>query len=130
MKAPVWLGGTLIVGPKMALCLSEKEWLAKLAEIKCETTERWVNPGAHATTHFFDASDGGTASVICLNAAGNWKGTHIAALLVHEAVHVWQAYRKHIGEQEPSAEFEAYAIQSLTQSLFDAYSKRIRKATK
>lgn len=47
----------------------------------------------------------------------------LLALLVHEAAHVWQAVRRDIGETEPSAEFEAYALQNITLQLCAAYSK-------
>ena len=44
-------------------------------------------------------------------------------LLVHEAMHVWRDIRESIGEDHPSSEFEAYAMQNITSALFDAYVK-------
>lgn len=128
MKAPAWLSNKLIVGPKLALCTSEKEWRAKLAEMKCETVPQWVRDGADATAHYFDSSDGACAVIVCLGDVSGRTGAEIAGLLVHEAVHVWQEYRRNIGETNPSSEFEAYSIQMLAQLLFEAYAKRIRKA--
>ena len=43
--------------------------------------------------------------------------------LVHEAVHIWQAMCEEIGEESPSAEFEAYSIQAITRSLWRAYDE-------
>jgi hypothetical protein len=49
----------------------------------------------------------------------------IAALLVHEAVHIWQQYCADIGEKEPASEQEAYAIQSISQTLMEEYARRL-----
>lgn len=130
MKAPTWSDGTLIVGPQVTLCTSEKEWAAILASMNCKPTTDWLNPGADATTHFFTGDAGGTRNVVCIRTQPDSPSTAIAALLVHEAVHIWQGYCESIGEQNPSIEFEAYGIQMLSQYLFNAYSKRIRKARK
>jgi hypothetical protein len=46
----------------------------------------------------------------------------VVALLVHEAVHLWQYIKEDIGEHNPSKEFEAYAIQNLTQELLQSYN--------
>jgi hypothetical protein len=48
-------------------------------------------------------------------------GLQVAALLVHEAVHVWQLFRESIGEHGPSKEFEAYSIQAISQRLMERY---------
>jgi hypothetical protein len=48
----------------------------------------------------------------------------IHALLTHEAMHLWREIRNQIGEKEPSAEFEAYAIQKITQNLAYSYEKQ------
>jgi hypothetical protein len=45
----------------------------------------------------------------------------VYALLVHEAVHIWQDVKHRIGEDNPSSEFEAYAIQNISQELMLAY---------
>lgn len=45
----------------------------------------------------------------------------IAGILAHEAVHVWQAMVKSMGERKPGVEFEAYMIQHITVELMAAY---------
>ena len=42
-------------------------------------------------------------------------------LIVHEAVHVWQAICEAMGEEQPSTEFEAYSLQAITQCLLEDY---------
>lgn len=38
-------------------------------------------------------------------------------LIIHEGVHIWQEIRLLMNEKEPSSEFEAYSIQTISQSL-------------
>lgn len=51
----------------------------------------------------------------------------IHALLLHEAVHIFQHLCKVIGEDCPSSEFEAYQIQFIANSLFNMYDKMVAK---
>ena len=45
------------------------------------------------------------------------------ALVVHEAVHIWQRIKKLMGEKKPSTEFEAYSIQRIAQDLFAMFQE-------
>lgn len=56
----------------------------------------------------------------------NCDAIQIAALLAHEAVHVWQVMRDAMGERSPGVEQEAYSIQHITQELLNAYQKTRR----
>ena len=52
----------------------------------------------------------------------------IIGLLVHEVTHVWQWIKKVIGEKEPGAEQEAYAMQSMSMELIAMYQRtRLKK---
>lgn len=67
---------------------------------------------------------------VCLNRRRGVSLLQERAMLVHEAVHVWQRAVDWMAEREPSAEFEAYAIQRIAQDLmqqFDELRKRKRK---
>ena len=55
--------------------------------------------------------------------ADKLEAPDIVGLLVHEAVHVFQFMAQHIGEEDPSWEFEAYSIQNISLELFRAYSR-------
>jgi hypothetical protein len=50
----------------------------------------------------------------------------VLALLVHEAVHIWQETKRHYTETNPGDEIEAYCIQGITESLFEAYFKLVK----
>ena len=69
---------------------------------------------------------GGNATVIVTITDGA-EGTHslleIVGLLVHEAVHVWQEIQKHIGEDAPGSEVDAYSVQAIAQELLEAFDK-------
>lgn len=76
---------------------------------------------AGCVTSFEDKSEG-LSLIVTLN-VGRREVTRvdIAGLLCHEATHVWQAVRKNMAEDEPSKEFEAYAMQAIFQSLYQAW---------
>lgn len=54
-------------------------------------------------------------------AAGRRPAVEVLGLLVHEAAHVWQMIRAHIGERAPGDEMDAYALQAISQELIAAF---------
>jgi hypothetical protein len=58
------------------------------------------------------------------------RGIEVVGLIVHEAMHVWRFVREKMGEREPSLEFEAYAMQAISQNLIDAYEKTRGRLTR
>ena len=76
---------------------------------------------AHATTHFFENRNlGKVCAVVCLDITKATDWAQMAGLIVHEATHIWQEVRHILGEKNPSTEFEAYTLQTITQNLFEA----------
>lgn len=73
---------------------------------------------AEAVTLVLD-TDAGLTSLVIMNSNG--AGTQDIALLVHESIHVAQAYWESIGEDKPSEEFMAYTVQSISQYLIDEH---------
>lgn len=71
-------------------------------------------------THFVNAKDHNACTIVTVK-ADRRSGRGKVGMLVHEAMHVWRAVRENIGETHPSSEFEAYAMQSITQSLIQAF---------
>jgi len=111
-----------------AFCSSEMAWHAELKRLKAEPTPY---PAGDANTSRFRDIPGQAKLLVVVTVAeaiDRKKDTiGVMALLAHEAAHVWQAIREDIGEDSPSHEFEAYAIQNIFASLADAYSKTRQK---
>lgn len=62
--------------------------------------------------------------------ARNLLMTQVAGIIAHECMHAWRHIREAIGEKEPSAEFEAYALQTLVQHVVYAHRERRRRPWK
>jgi hypothetical protein len=112
-------------GPYLTLCLSEAELRHASRKL---TDEKLPYPmsGAMCST-FVNRKTNELCAIVSLSesAQKNRNAIEMAGLLVHEAVHVWQAYAEHMGEERPGEEQEAYAIQSISQSLMAEYARRI-----
>lgn len=82
--------------------------------------------GAHTLT--YDRKDGrGITCVVALaETLAKRDLIQIQALLVHEAVHIWQKHAADIGEDFPGAEQEAYAIQYLSEALLREFDRRVK----
>jgi len=126
MKA-VWTDPALVISPyRVALCLTEKQYVEELRalEIPKKLRSPFVLEGCGATTHTFDNLSGNPSVIlVCLKGDPRQTLNQVHALIVHEATHVWQWVKKMLGEDEPSKEFEAYSLQSITRGLFDAYDE-------
>lgn len=126
---PKWLDRSLIIGPYITLCTTEEQFEAVLEQLDVEKSVPLLgSPQANATVHRFEREGGDMIFAVCLGPTEGRTGIQIAALLLHEAVHIWQAFREHIGEREPSNEFEAYSIQRIAQSLMESYAESITKS--
>lgn len=114
-----WLNRRIAAaGPYLTLCLSDKEFITALSHCGIKERVDFVRgTRAHATTHVCTNQK---SELVCIVTLRDWKGrdpVEVAGLLVHESVHVWQEYRKSIGETHPAAEQEAYGIQAIAQEL-------------
>ena len=123
----MWLDRALVVLPHFyGLCLNEKDFRRELKSLKVPRAN-WpaflASEHAHATAHFFQKGDGGLCAIITLADTSGRSTAQVHAMLVHEAVHLWQEARSILGEKSPSSEFEAYAVQSISQRLMEAYDE-------
>lgn len=123
-----WLDRTLIAGPHFCLCLNEEDYRQALKDIDNEDWDHeWVKSGG-ALAHWFKTESSLTV-IITIDISKKRPIEEIHAMLVHEAVHMWQKFKEHINEQNPSIEFEAYSLQVICMRLFYSYSEqtKIRK---
>lgn len=119
-----WCDRNLIQSPcHYGLCTSKVDFQCTLKKMGIPV-EDWplflAHPSADATTTFFE-HDGKAIMIVSLRCKRRRKA-EIHALLCHEAVHVWRKICELLGEDEPSSEFEAYAIQMITLNLIKELS--------
>ena len=100
----------------------------KHLKVKPEEVPPFVsNWHSNATTHYFEnQTDKSVSAVICIRDYEKHSGIEVACLLVHEACHIWQRTCKDYGEYEPSTEFEAYAIQNISQQLMYQFREQTK----
>lgn len=129
MKAN-WLNRNLMVCPLYyTLCTTDAMFRKELLRLNV-SLDRWprfvLTDHANATCHFFEWQNKRCA-IVCIPPNPKRTGVEVAGLLVHEAVHIWQEARDHIGEKFPSSEFEAYSIQTIAQMLMWEYARQVRR---
>ena len=127
---PEWLDRTLT---KCAYCyclrLSEEDYYAELKALGMPVSSwgEFITGGktSHATTHTFITPSGIPVAIVCMTPNfEKYTGVQIAALLVHEAVHIWQKHAAYIGAwNDHGDEEEAYAIQNIAQSLMEDFAR-------
>jgi hypothetical protein len=123
-----WLQRDWIRGDYLGVCVSEDAWYREMKSMGIKSPGDFISRDANATTHFLNNSDGRRAVVVCLRHDPSRTGIQVAALLAHEAVHVFQHYCEYIGEHSPSSEFEAYCVQNIFQELAEGYAQLTDKA--
>lgn len=120
-----WCSRSLMVGPYLCLVLSEEAFHRAFDDLGQEKEGRpsWVlNSQSNATCHTLGNQKDELCAVVAIRGVEGRTGIEVAGLLLHEAVHVWQRYRAHIGETDPSLEFEAYSIQHIAQQLMQSFA--------
>lgn len=117
MKSPVRYG----------LCLSAKDYADTLKRIKPSDLghKKFIDKDDAASTRFIRVKGGTGVRVIVCYRPSKKPIEEIHADLVHEAVHVWQYIRDHIGEERAGDEQEAYSIERIALRLMVAYKKRV-----
>lgn len=128
-KSSIWLNRGLLLGGYVALVTSQAEFDQALKDIKMtDYPDAYVPNGWPACTHSFSNVDGSIACIVGLNMerAAEQDPIDVAALLVHEAVHVWQQNESEAGKLGCfGTEGEAYAIQNISTQLMTEYARRL-----
>ena len=123
-----WLDRSLLMGGHLALVTNQAEYKRALKELNCEADDRFVTEGSYASTHCLRNTDGSIAHIVGIDKerAKDYGSIDVAALLVHEAVHVWQNTESEAGPMGCfGTEGEAYAIQCISLTLMREYAKRL-----
>lgn len=129
---PVWLDRSLLQGPRVALVTSDKQFLAAKRSAGVECNDPMLERGWHACVHAYTDARGELICIVGLdlNVCAQMSGVDVAALLAHEAVHVWQRVRDRFGPTaELGREMEAYAVQNIVGNLMAAYVRAAGVAT-
>ena len=122
-----WLDRAVIVSPiYYGLCTNEAGYHKLLRGLKVpkDTWPSFVLPNSGATTHYFTTEEGKVSAIVCILVPKGITLIQIHSLLTHEAMHLWREIRQQLREEEPSPEFEAYAIQAISQNLMYSYEKQ------
>lgn len=96
----------------------EKAWHRELKRLGLPDEPYPTSAGRCSSYNY----DGKLVILVTLGTAHDKKDKICAlGLLAHESMHAWRFIREHINETEPSLEFEAYMLQSIFQSLVQAW---------
>lgn len=102
-------------------------WKATLA--KLETPDMPYPDTDGRCTHFEDI--GKERKQIILITVGqrvkDYSVSQVCGIITHECMHAWRFIRKAIGERRPSSEFEAYAMQAMTQGIVYAHMTKRKR---
>jgi len=127
-SSPRWLERCLLKGPFLTLCTTPKAYhraCKYLGGAKNARPQFLLHPRNGATVHFFESEkEAYPAAIVCIKAGGGNSPEQVAALLVHEAVHIWQHTKEWHNETCPGKELEAYGIQAIAQALITEYARQ------
>lgn len=123
----MWVDRSLLLGPRLALVTSDRQFLAAKKSAGLECNEPLLGAHMHACVHSYNDDQGQLVCIvgISLEACRHMDGIEIAALFAHEAVHVWQRVRDRLGPGDLGREMEAYAVQNIVSNLMRGFQKAI-----
>jgi hypothetical protein len=123
-----WLSRMLLKGPRIVLCMNDKEYQQVIKYLVVHDPDPWLADGCGAMVHHFQSSGGGQTACVCIDEDSFAFDSPIvlASVITHESVHIWQRYKEYIGEDAPCLEIEAYAIENISKTLMEEYASRIK----
>ena len=120
---PQWRNRAMIVAPYFTLCTTEQMFLDETSKLGWRSTGAWA-PENGGRTHHGTNADGDPTCIVCVRGFESHEPISNAGILVHEAVHVFQRWCDEHGEVHPSSEFQAYAIQWISQELMNEFARQ------
>ena len=123
-----WLDRSLMRGGYLTLVTTQAEYKRALKDMNVEASDRFVTEGSYATTHTLNNNKGELAFIVGvdLERMKDFDSITLAALLVHEAVHVGQSTEREAGIMGCfGPEGEAYAVQNISAELMRECAKRL-----
>ena len=130
MKKDLWLNRNLLTGGYLAFVTTQQEFDQALKDIDLPNhKDDYLPKGWPACTHHFENVNGSVACIVAFSMehAAKEDPIDVAALLVHEAVHVWQNTESHAGKLGCFGdEGEAYSIQNISTRLMTAYAEKLK----
>ncbi len=127
-SSPRWLDRCLLTGPFITLCTTPTLYRRACKHLgvgKRTRPQFLLSPHHGATVHFFESRKTTyPAAIVCIKAGEGYSPVQVTALLVHEAVHIWQSVKERHNETCPGKELEAYGIQAIAQALITEYERQ------
>lgn len=103
-------------------CPSEKAWKRQMKILDIKNSP-YPDVDGRCTT--FDKTNNGLVSkrisIVTINERCDKNHLGVVGLIIHEATHVWQQVRDHMGEESPSVEFEAHSMEYIAGNLYGAW---------
>ena len=122
MSKAKWLDRTVVRGPRLILCTTEKQFLKAVKAIGVINDYAFCDRN-EACVHTFD-EDWGMACLVCMPIDKDRSVAVTASIVAHEATHVAQRFFLRIGEDYPSKEFQAYVVENITRELMEDYMRQ------
>ncbi len=113
-----WYGGSFCPAfVKYCLCLTPEQYEQECKKLNMRFPRDFLTRGCTGTTHFWDGDDGTTVAIVCIDLDKERNINELKALIVHEAVHVFQEMMLQQREENPGKEIQAFHIQRISLDL-------------
>lgn len=107
----------------IGFCPSEAAW-RRAMRLQNVAADWPVVPNSGGHTQWLKNDKSGEAIIlVVVSHESERDALQVLMTIVHEAVHVWQFLCRHIGEDNPGIEMEAYGIEEISRGLIEAYCK-------
>ncbi len=126
MSKVIWLNNHGNCFPfSYGFCPSKAAFEREMKKMEVVNPPRY--PTAEGCTLEFEERDGDMCALVTIGEGDDKRSPlGVFALLVHEAVHVFELLCRSMGEKNPSSEFKAYTIQMFSSQLIASYIRTRR----